>query len=43
MQWAHFIAALKKKGMARIDMQATIEADGALVARFAGRYVAMRP
>ena len=42
LQWARFIDVLKRKGKARIDMHAAVEAGDVLVARFEGRYVALR-
>ena len=42
LQWARFIDVLKLKGKARIDMHAAVEAGDVLVARFEGRYVALR-
>ncbi len=41
-QWTHFIDVLKRKGKARIDMHAMVEASDVLVARFEGRYIALR-
>ena len=41
-QWAHFIDVLERKGKARIDVRAVVEADGAPIARGEGRYVALR-
>ena len=41
-QWLRFLDVLKRKGKARIDMHAVVEAGDLLVARFEGRYIALR-
>jgi thioesterase domain-containing protein len=40
--WQAFIAAFEKKGSARLDVAATLEFDGRIVARFVGEFVALR-
>lgn len=40
--WEHFRAVLARKGRARLDMTATVETAGRPIARFTGRYVALR-
>jgi thioesterase domain-containing protein len=42
-QWARFIRAFRKRGRARVYVQASVEVGGERVASFEGAYVALPP
>jgi thioesterase domain-containing protein len=41
--WPRFLSALERKGRARIAVDVTLESRGAVVGRFQGEFVALRP